>query len=314
MLYSQLLRILRDVDRAGSIRKAAEDMNITSSALNRQIQRLEEEFGALLFERLPRGVRLNPAGEMLLHHLRGQQGDLERVRAQVADLSGIRRGHVTIACSQGLNPIFLPREIARYRAGHPAVTFAVRTRDRAAAEQELSAFTCDLALVFEPVHLADFEVLKVIAQPVCAILHRDHPLAARPELRLRDCLAGPHVVPSAEYGVRHILELATRGRSLRLAPVVEADSFEMMRHYVLHEMAVGFQIPIGLLPGGDPRLVVRELPARDLAPGMLILGQMRGRTLPVASAKFARQLTAALEEIESAPPLWQPSGPGPTPR
>ncbi len=301
MRHLQTLLLIQAVARAGSIRKAAEDLNITGSALNRRIQSFEAEFGAQIFERLPRGVRLNPAGELLMQHIRAQSGDLERVRAQIADLAGQRRGHISIACSQALNPIFLPREIARYRAEHPAVTFSVRVRDRAAAERELSTFSSDLALVFEPVYLSDFEVIKAIPQPVCAVMAADHPLAARPEpLRLRDCLAGQHVIPSAEYGVRHLLEMATHGRSRRLNPAVEADSFEMMREYVLFEAAVGFQVPIGLLPARDARLAVREIDRRDLRSGLLLLGQMRGRTLPVASAKFALQLAAALETIEAA--------------
>lgn len=299
MRHLQTLRLIQDVARAGSIRKAAEDLNITSSALNRRIQAFEAEFGAQVFERLPRGVRLNPAGELLMQHIQSQIGDLEQIRSQVADLSGARRGHVSIACSQAVNPIFLPEQIARYRAAHPAVTFSVRVRDRAAAERELSSFSSDLALVFEPVHLADFEVIKAIPQPVCAVMAVDHPLAARANLRLHDCLDVPHVIPSEEYGVRHLLELATHGRSRKLAPVVEADSFEMMRRYVLHERAVNFQIPIGL-PQDDPRLVIRPLPARDIRPGLLLLGQMRGRTLPVASAKFSLQIAGALEAIEMA--------------
>jgi DNA-binding transcriptional LysR family regulator len=301
MRHLQTLRLIQDVARIGSIRKAAEDLNITSSALNRRIQRFEEEFGAQIFERLPRGVRLNPAGELLMQHIRSQIGDLERIRGQVADLSGERRGHVSIACSQALNPIFLPEQIARYRAEHPGVTFSVRVRDRAAAEHELGTFSSDLALVFEPIYLVDFEVIKAIPQPVCAVIAADHPLAAVPDLRLHDCLEAPHVVPSEEYGVRHLLELATRGRSRRLNPVVEADSFEMMRQYVLHEPAVSFQIPIGLSAMQHPGIVVRELPARDVRPGLLLLGQMRGRTLPVASAKFALQIAAALEAIEVVP-------------
>jgi DNA-binding transcriptional LysR family regulator len=300
MRHLHTLRLIQDVARAGSIRKAAEDLNITSSALNRRIQAFEDEFGARIFERLPRGVRLNPAGELLMQHIRHQLSDLDRLRSQVADLSGERRGHVSIACSQGLNPIFLPDQIARYRAGHPGVTFTVRVRDRANAEHELSTFASDLALVFEPVHLADFEVIKAIAQPVCAVMAGDHALASKPGLRLRDCLAVSHVIPSRDYGVRHLLELASRGRSHRLDPVIEADSFEMMREYVLHERVVSFQIPIGLLPVRDPRLVVRELDPRDLPAGLLLLGQLRGRTLPVASAKFAVQLAAALESIEPA--------------
>lgn len=296
MKHLQTLRLIQDVSRAGSIRKAAEDLNITSSALNRRIQAFEAEFGAQIFERLPRGVRLNPAGELLMHHIRSQIGDLDRVRSQVADLAGARRGHVTIACSQAVNPIFLPEEIARYRADHPAVTFSVRVRDRAAAERELSSFSSDLALVFEPVYLADFEVIKAVPQPVCAVMAADHPLASRQNLRLHDCLDVPHVVPTEDYGVRHLLELATRGRSRRLSPVIEADSFEMMRQYVLYERVVSFQIPIGL-PNANAPLAVRPLPERDIRPGLLLLGQMRGRTLPVASAKFALQLASVLEEI-----------------
>jgi DNA-binding transcriptional LysR family regulator len=300
MRHLQTLRLIQDVARAGSIRKAAEDLNITSSALNRRIQQFEAEFGAQIFERLPRGVRLNPAGELLMQHIRHQVSDLERVRSQVADLSGARRGHVSIACSQGVTPRFLPDQIARYRAEHPGVTFSVRVRDRAAAEEELSTFSSDLALVFEPVYLADFEVIKAIPQPIAAVMSADHPLASRPDLRLRDCLAHPHVVPARDYGVRHLLDFATRGRSRRLAPVIEADSFEMMREYVLHEQVVSFQIPIGLLPQRDPRLAVRLLDPRDLPAGLLLLGQKRGRPLPVPTAKFALQLAAALEAIETA--------------
>jgi molybdenum-dependent DNA-binding transcriptional regulator ModE len=57
--------LIEAVARVGSIRKAAEDMNITASALNRRIQRFESEFGGAIFERLTRGVRLNPAGELV---------------------------------------------------------------------------------------------------------------------------------------------------------------------------------------------------------------------------------------------------------
>ena len=75
-----------------------------------------------------------------------------------------------------------------------------------------------------------------------------------------------------------------------------SESFEMIRHYVLHENVIGFQIPIGLRDRGDGALVFRPISERDLPAGNLILGQMRGRTLPVASARFAMQLAAALKD------------------
>jgi DNA-binding transcriptional LysR family regulator len=296
MKHLQDFRLIEAVARAGSMRKAAEDMNITASALNRRVNRFEDEFGAELFERLPSGVRLNPAGELLLHHYRATLSDLSRVQGQVADLSGERRGHVSIACSQALLPYFLPQQIARYRREHPGVTFTVNIRDRSQAEQELATYSSDLALVFEPVYLVDFEVIQAVPQSVNVVMASDHPLARKPELRLRDCLDTRHVAPSVKYGVRHLLDFAARRGTRRVSPVVETESFDLIRHYVLHEKVIGFQIPIGLREPGDGSLMFRPISERDLPPGNLILGQMRGRTLPVASARFAMQLATALKD------------------
>lgn len=300
MRHLYTLRLVEAVARAGSMRKAAEDMSLTASALNRRIRRFESEFGAELFERLPGGVRLNAAGELVLLHYRATRSDLARVQEQVTDLAGERRGHVSLACSQALLPYFLPEQIAAYRADHPGVTFSVKVRDRAEAEQELATYASDLALVFEPVYLVDFDVIASVPQPVHAVMAADHPLAGRDELRLRDCLDGPHVAPAAKYGVRHLLDQAARRGSRRLAPVVETESFELIRHYVLHERAVGFQIPIGLRDPGDGSLVFRPIAGRDVPAGNLILGQRRNRTLPVASARFARRVAAALKDLPGA--------------
>ncbi|MEZ5933673.1 MAG: LysR family transcriptional regulator [Alphaproteobacteria bacterium] len=298
MQHLRTFHLIEAVRRAGSIRKAAEDINLTASALNRRIRRFEDEFGAEIFERLPRGVRLNPAGELLIQHFRSQISDLERVRSQVADLSGVRRGHVSIACSQALLPYFLPTQISRYRRDHPGVTFSVSVRDRAAAERDLSTFSSDLALVFEPVHLVEFEVLLAVPQPIQAVMSKDHPLARKDEIRLRDCLDWPHVLPAPQLGVRHLLEMAASDRSRRLSPILEAESFEFMRHYVRHEQAIAFQIPIGLDHGADSDVVFKELSRRDVPVGHLLLGQMKGRTLPVASARFANQLAMRLGELQ----------------
>lgn len=295
MRYLQTFRLIEAVSRTGSIRKAAEDMNITASALNRRIQRFEEEFGCAIFERLSSGVRLNPAGELVLQHYREQRSDLQRLQSQIADLSGIRRGHVTIACSQALLPHFLPEQIALYRKEHPGVTFSVNVRDRAQAEQDLANFNSDLALVFEPAHLVDFQVLHITPQPIYAVFSRHHPLARHDVLRLRDCLDHPHIVPGSKYGVRALLDAAVKRTSRRLAPVLETESFELIRQYVLHEGVVGFHIPIGLKTDAAGELVFREIARQDLPLGHLLLGQMKGRSLPVASSRFAAQLIHALE-------------------
>ena len=284
------------VVKAGSIRRAAGTLAITSTALNRRILALEDELGVPIFERMARGVRLTTAGEILIHHVRGQLTDMERVKSQIADLSGERRGHVSIACSQALLPYLLPEQIAIYRGKNPGVTFSVLLRDRAAAEQALVDFSADLVLVFEPVRLLEFQNLLNIRQPLHAVMAAAHPLAKQQSVRLRECLRYPVVLPTENFGVRHLLEAAVQRTSQTLNPVVVSDSFEFLRNHAVAENVVAFQIPIGL-PALDKQagVVSRVVDRRDVPSGLLYFGQLRGRTLPVASARFAQQMMAHFE-------------------
>jgi DNA-binding transcriptional LysR family regulator len=290
--------------RAGSIRKAAEALSITSTALNRRILAMEQELGVPIFERLPRGVRLSTAGEILIQHVRSQLSDMERVRSQIADLSGERRGHIAIACSQAVLPVFLPEQIALYRREHPAVTFQVYRRDREAAEQALVDHTADLALVFEPVRLSMFETLLAVQQPIHALMAKRHPLAKPGPVRLRDCLRYPIAMPTHLYGVRNVLDTAVLRTSIKLQPAIESDSFEFLRQYARQDDTISFQIPIGISSGlkaGED--ASRPIDHRDVPPGILYLGQLRGRSLPIAVSRFAAQISSALARtFEEAQP------------
>jgi len=284
------LQYIDTIARVGSIRKASEKLSITSTALNRRLLSLEEELGVKIFERLPRGVRLSAAGEVLLHHIRMQVSDMERVKGQISDLAGERRGHVSIACSQALLTSFLPEQIASYRNEHPGVTFSVYRRDRAAAENALLDLSADLAMVFEPVRLHDFKVLLTVRQPVFAVMSESHPLAKKENIRLREYLQYPIALPGSDYGVREIIESAARRISCRLNPVVESDSFGFLRAQALAENIITFQIQIGL-PNKEysQGFVYKEIDEKEIPQGMLYIGQLQGRTLPVAAARFANQ-------------------------
>lgn len=292
------LQFIDAVARAGSIRKAAEGLAITSTALNRRVLALEEELGVPIFERLPRGVRLSTAGELLIHHIRAQAADFDKLKSQIADLAGERRGHVAIACSQAFLPYFLPDHIGRYRRDHPGVTFGVRVRDRTAAETALVDHDADIALIFEPVRLSEVQILSSARQPIHAVMAADHPLAARASVRLRDCAEFPVGLPTAQYGVRHLIDLALVRSSVRLNVAMDSDNFEFLRRYPAQERLISFQIPIGLPPDDTGEgLVSRPIDPRDVPEGRLYLCQLRGRTLPVAAAKFAAQIGRALDDL-----------------
>jgi hypothetical protein len=146
------------------------------------------------------------------------------------------------------------------------------------------------------VRLADVQVIATVAQPVHAVMARSHPLAAKSVLRLSDLAAWPLGMPSESFGVRYLMDIAMRKSSVNLVPALVSDGFEFLRCYPGPEWMLTFQIPIGLPPeGAEEPIVSRPIDRRDIPHGLLYLAQLRGRTLPVAAANFARQLERALE-------------------
>jgi DNA-binding transcriptional LysR family regulator len=302
MKHLRITRYVDEVARTGSIRKAADHLNVTASAVNRRIMDLEEELGAPLFERRPRGVRLTAAGEIFVHYLREQNGDVERMKSQIEDLKGMRRGTVRIACSQALALEFLPREIAQFRKRHPLVAFEVRVVDHEHAMAALAAYEVDLVLVFRPPFLANFQPLMTLEQRLVALMASDHPLAKRPAIRLRDCARYPVALPESSIGGRQLLNEVSARSGLSFNIVAESNSFEFLRGLALHAGLISFQIRIGTSAEGKKvGLVAREIDDRDVPRASLVLGQLRERNLPVATAVFAERLARALEAMRPAP-------------
>ncbi len=284
-------RYIDEVAKVRSIRKAAETLAITPSALNRRILMFEEELGAPIFERLARGVRLNTAGEILIHHIRNQISDMDRVRSQIADVAGVRRGHVSLACPQPALRFFLPDEIKRYREEHPEVTFNVHVRNGLAAEQALADHSADIAILAEAPYLAEFQTVLTIRQPLYVVMAEDHPLAKVEALRLSECLEYPLALPPTPNALRSLLEGLAAQRNAKINLAVQSDSYEFLLNYVKSGQVLSFYLPLGLPT--DKQMegrICRPVAGRDAPPVLLYLGQLRNRHLSVAASRFCDQL------------------------
>jgi DNA-binding transcriptional LysR family regulator len=300
MKHHRFLRYVDEVARTGSVRKAAERLNVTASALNRRLLDIEEELGHLLFERHARGMRLTAAGEAFIRYVRQQSSSLARLRSELEDMSGFRRGEVKLAVSQAVAYELIPREIASYRREFPLVEFRVRVCDRGEALGALLDYSADLILAFSPERLSELEPLASAPQPVHAIMSSKHPLARKSQLRLRDVVQYPLALPERGLGSRMLLDTFFARSSLSFRLAVETNSFEILKRFVKLEKAVGFQIQIGTPQGiVEDGIVARPIVEPGLPLANLVLGQLRGRILPIAAFKFGQQMAKRLEAIRA---------------
>lgn len=297
----QHLRYLDYVDavaRCGSIRSAAEALHVAASAVNRRIKELERELDTPIFERLPSGVRLTAAGELFVGYARRRAADLDHVRSEIESLRGLRRGDVSMAVSQALAPAFLPRTLVDFQAEHPGVSFAVKVLDRERAVQALLDFEVDLALVFNPPPGRGVRILAQARQRTCAVVAADHPLAGHASVRLKDCLKYPVALPDGSLSGRGVIDDLLENASEQPVAALVCNSFEMMRSFACQSGGVSFQIALGA--AGDPRLRAIPIEERSLPASRLVLMTLRGRVLPVASARFAEHLRGELVAMHQA--------------
>lgn len=315
MRHLQQLVFVDAVARAGSIRKAADTLAITSTALNRRILAIEEDIGTPIFERITNGVRLSSAGELFIQHARQHIGDMERLKSQIADLSGVRRGHVSIICGQALMESFLPERIKVYREEHPNVTFSANVVGRDKVSTQLLDFTADVGIVYEPELLTGIQVINEVKQTLHALLHKSHPLYAaykadntianlknsESSLRLSDCAQYPLALPTSRSGIRQTIEKAAMRRSLTLNIAIESDNATFLQRCLANEPVVSFQIPVAM-SNADASSDIRYIPldTRDAAPGSLLVLQHRGRTLSVAASRFVNDAINSLQSSEQS--------------
>ncbi|WP_066266196.1 LysR family transcriptional regulator [Hydrogenophaga palleronii] len=286
------------VARAGSIRKAAEKLHVASTALNRMILELEEQAGTPLFERLPRGVRLTAAGEVLVHTVRRSLSDLRSAQSQIEQLRGLVRGTVRLGCAESVVTDLVPSAVAQYQAQHPGVQFQVASGVTHHLVQLLGQDDVELVLVHDPAPSDDLQVISRLHQPLCAMVRPDHPLAGRSSLRLAECQPYAVALGDQSFGSRRLLDAVMARSRIAMRPMIEASTVQLLKEFTRQTGAISFQFEIGTLQEKRRGELV-SIPLVDAALGRseLVLAVREGRRLPSATLSFVELLVGRLAEI-----------------
>lgn len=295
---SQSFRCFDEVARRGSIRKAADTLHLTAAAVHQQILNLEEQVGTPLFDRLPRGMQLTSAGEIVVAAVRRSQRDFDSALSHVEDLRALRRGHVSLAVSHSSAEQLVPDVIRVAVARYPGVTYGVRSGSGENILKWVANGEADIGFCLRRKPPPGVEEVRRFPQQLGVVTPPGHALTALGRVpRLRDCLDHPLILMTPDTELRAMVDQIDHREHRKARPMVETSSVAMVRRLVRSGVGIGFLIP--------------ENVAEDVAAGVLAwqgladtgawshdcLYQRSGQSTTVAMGMFLEFLEAQLVVI-----------------
>ncbi len=242
--------------RTGSMRQAADNLDVAPTAVSRAIENLEGFFGAALFERHSRGVRLTPAGELLAERAGRTLREFDHVHRLIDDLRGLERGRVGLYASGAVVASLLAPALAAFSLAHPRLSYHVTIASAHEATEAVIDARADIAVTLFAGSLAGMKPHFRAGVVYDAVMAAGHPLAGAGSVSLAALAAEPLVMPDPSFAARRAMDAMFAADGLTVTPLFETSSLEVQRELVLTGAA------IALLPAGT---VERERRAGTMA-------------------------------------------------
>lgn len=182
----QQLRYACAVAETGSFSRAAETCHIAQPSLSQQIQKLEEDLGARLFDRLGRRVRLTEAGQAFLPHARTILSQLDAARNSVAETSADTQGKITVGVIPTIAPYRMPGYTANFTRKFPAAKLRIVEETTPVLIDGLRDLSIDIAILALPLRHKDLETFTLHTEPLFAALPKAHSLARKKTLTMKE--------------------------------------------------------------------------------------------------------------------------------
>jgi DNA-binding transcriptional LysR family regulator len=293
MLDVAKLATLRAVVEHGSFSAAGHAIGLTQPAVSRQVSVLERQMGTQLVRRTRQGVHPTEAGRVLVEHAEVILGRLAVAEGQVADLAGLRAGHVRLG-SFFTALVYLSAELAALlERRHPQLfreqpdVIEDQLVDRATAFRRLAAAELDVAIVFEHEHEPDpapegIELIPLFDDQPCVLVPAAHPHAGAKSVTPAE-LADETWIRAHRGSAARLLDRVLGDAGLRPQILhaghgdepVEAQAFVAAGHGVM----VAHRLNVLIDPGQIAVVGLEGAPVRHIQAAI-----MRGQRAPAARA------------------------------
>jgi DNA-binding transcriptional LysR family regulator len=255
------LRYFSATAHSRSIRAASDRLHVSPSAISRQIAKLEHELRTPIFDRRAQGMKLTPAGEVLLSKIDGVMREFSRVKSHIAALQDLQAGNVDVYCFQTAVESFVVPVLNRFHAQYPDVTFNVRMSSTDEAMEALIAGTAEISLVLNAPARNVITSLEVFRDRMVAVFSPAHPLARRKTISLRDLEGFSFALTEPSFGLRQQMDRVFARHGFRPTSFCVTNSLALVKELA----STGRQCTL------LPRFVVQQ----ELAAGSLKTAAVR---------------------------------------
>lgn len=225
------------VARLEHVTEAARSLHVTQSSLSKTIQRLEEDLGVPLFDRIGRKLRLNEFGSRFLRRAERALFELEQGKQEINDLSSPEHGTLELAVTTAST---LPNILREFRKKRPDIQFHVqmlRTQEMVAL---LFRGEVDFCLSSPPIQGDDIECQIVFIDPILVAVPMGHRLADRSSVSLTELRDEWFVGVKRGYGTRDLVDSICKSVGFVPKYVYEGDEPARLSSLVEAEIGIAF--------------------------------------------------------------------------
>ncbi|CAO1666292.1 LysR family transcriptional regulator [Salinicola sp. NYA28a] len=233
---------------AGSIRAASDRLDVEPSVISRQIRQLEQAVGMSLIERHGRGVKATEAGNILLDFYRERDVAEQTLFGQLAEMDGLQRGHISLSISEGYSDQLMSGVMNDFCARHPQLTIELNLAAVNDVVRQVYEGQAHIGVAYAPRLIPGVTSAASARQPLCAVVHPQHPLTRLPQpLALDEVLKWPLGLASHGYGIRQLIDAVEVMSKCHFRPSLVSNSLATLKQYVSSGNGVTFIGHVALL-------------------------------------------------------------------
>jgi DNA-binding transcriptional LysR family regulator len=220
--------------RTGSITACSRELHVSQPALSRELKVFQERLRVDLFERVPRGMRLTAAGEVLAAYAERLFGIADAAEAAMSELADGNAGHLSIAASNTIGTYVLPAYLAEFRRDNPTVTVSVFVGNTAQVAEAVADMRYPIGFIEGPLHVVGLSATALRDDVVRPVVTAAHPLAAREGVLPFEVSDHPLLMREQGSGTRELISGVLRALSITQGPIMEFGNTEAIKQACIH--------------------------------------------------------------------------------